>query len=344
MSDKNRHLIKTCFIVTSLFGAFGCADDVAEKPETPVKSEQRRQRWYGQPPWYERFQWKPEEHFQSPEMIEFCKAIQEDDLPAIQKLLKSGIEVNKTGTDNATLLLWAYSSPNPNIFRLLLEHGADPNIPFKSRFGSLGLNGYTGLSKGDCITLLASRLPGDDRFGLVAEHGGNLDFVHAEDGTTPLIESVDVATPEIRRQRVARIIAANANLNRQLTNGTTAMSTALWRSHYDTVSMLLDAGADPNLFDFRNQQLLHNAALQQLRREKSNRERREMGGREIPFYEVDEWNQMIPQLEKVAKYTLEQAHEDLQLQEEWREKGLGNYLLQRRKKIEKSKTRAGESN
>jgi len=68
-------------------------------------------------------------------MIQFCRAIQRNDLPAVQKLLKSGIDVNKTGKNNATLLLWAYSSLAPTCFRLLLEHGANPNIEFQSSFG-----------------------------------------------------------------------------------------------------------------------------------------------------------------------------------------------------------------
>ncbi len=338
-------IIETWFLTTLLIGAVGCADEASKEPATHVKSEQHHSFWYGSPRWYERVKWKPEEHFQTPEMIEFCRAIQRNDLPAVQKLLKSGIDVNKTGKDNATLLLWAYSSPDPTCFRLLLEHGADPNVEFHSNFGTGGgLFGYDGLFEGDCVTLLASRLPDNGRFGLVAEHGGDLGFVHGEHGTTPLIAAAGGRTSsKVRQQIVARIIAAKVDLNKQTPNGGTALSAALNSVQYDIVSMLLDAGADPCLFDFRNHQLLHVAASRELSREEGNRDRREAGVVEIQFSGMDHWDQMIKKLEKAAEYTLKEAHRDLQLQNEWREKGLGDFLAQRRRQIEKDKASADKT-
>ncbi len=217
-----------------------------------------------------------------------------------------------------------------------------PTLSFKAVLGlRMSQTGYAGLFEGDCVTLLASRLPSNGRFDLVAEHGGNLDFVHAEYGTTPLMEAAEGQTLfEVARQRVARTIAAKIDLNRQTPNGGTAMSAALNRMQCDIVSMLLDAGADPTLFNFRNHQLLHVAASRELSREEENRERREAGVVEIQFSGMDDWDQMITKLEKAADYTLKEAHRDLQLQNEWREKGLGDFLAQRRRQIEKDKASA----
>ena len=80
----------------------------------------------GVPP-HERVGWKAEDFFTDPKVIALCKAIEAKDLAKIDELVAQGADVNARGRANMTPLFWAFPM-GEEVFRRLLEQGADPNV------------------------------------------------------------------------------------------------------------------------------------------------------------------------------------------------------------------------
>ena len=57
---------------------------------------------------HERLKWKAENFFSDPGVISLCKAIEAKNLKEIDRLVKSGVNVNAKGRGNMTPLLWAF--------------------------------------------------------------------------------------------------------------------------------------------------------------------------------------------------------------------------------------------
>jgi hypothetical protein len=73
--------------------------------------------------WHEKFKWQASEYFSTPLEIALCEAIETNDLPAIERLIKQGANVNAHGKGNMTPLLWAFPDNKVERFKLLLEKG-----------------------------------------------------------------------------------------------------------------------------------------------------------------------------------------------------------------------------
>ena len=80
--------------------------------------------------WAEKYGWTPADYFTDPVVISLCREIENQDIVKAQELIDSGCDVNTTGRNNMTPLLWAYGTQNEELFRLLLDLGADPNVVF----------------------------------------------------------------------------------------------------------------------------------------------------------------------------------------------------------------------
>src|SRR3989442_15913925 len=61
------------------------------------------------------------------------------------------------------------------------------------------------------------------------------------------------------REAAAALVKAGASLNGVDPDGTSALTLAIINAHYEAASMLLDAGADPNLADARGMTPLYAA-------------------------------------------------------------------------------------
>lgn len=59
---------------------------------------------------------------------EFLNAIVKNDVRAVTRLIESGIDLNYRCDQGASVLFGAVLIGNPIVIRLLLEHGADPNL------------------------------------------------------------------------------------------------------------------------------------------------------------------------------------------------------------------------
>ncbi len=76
--------------------------------------------------------WNAGDYFTDQGVIALCKAIEAHNLTEIDRLVKSGVDVNARGRGNMTPLLWAFPV-GQDVFRKLLELGADPNVEFTAR-------------------------------------------------------------------------------------------------------------------------------------------------------------------------------------------------------------------
>ena len=198
----------------------------------------------GVPP-HERLGWKAEEFFTDPKVIELCKAIEAKDLTKIDELVKSGVDVNARGRGNMTPLLWAFPM-GEEVFRRLLEHGADPNVQLTEQI-------RPGLDPGESVTYISA---GDDDpihevfydtstenyLELVLEHGGNANLEMPGRGTTPLF---NVSYGKNGVKKVGLLLAAGADINHIDVWGGTALMPRLG----DTALALLEAGADYRIVD-----------------------------------------------------------------------------------------------
>jgi len=71
--------------------------------------------------------WTANALFTGPNELQICKVISSRDQERLKALLESGVELNTPGKFGFTLLYWAYVEGNLEAFKLLLEHGADPD-------------------------------------------------------------------------------------------------------------------------------------------------------------------------------------------------------------------------
>jgi hypothetical protein len=104
-------------------------------------------------------------------------AIRQDDLPAIERLLKKGIDPNGGEADRNLLA----DVKSPEVAQLLLAHGADPNRTDQ--------NGYTPLMN-------AARLDRPEIVKLLLAAGAKLDVCHAGYNSTALMQALDAENPE----------------------------------------------------------------------------------------------------------------------------------------------------
>ena len=195
---------------------------------------------------HERVRWEAEDFFTDPKMIELCKAIEAEDLVKIDELVQSGVDVNARGRANMTPLLWAFPM-GEKVFRRLLEHGANPNVKLTERIYPF----YTG----DSVTFLAAGpspshacIFHDVSMGnylkLVLEHGGDANLQNGH-GRTPLFAAVTAFEESERRIRL--LLEAGADIDHQDLYGDTPAMFAERHRRYDSLLVLLEAGADLRL-------------------------------------------------------------------------------------------------
>lgn len=210
--------------------------------------------------WHEKFDWRAEKYFKDPMVIALCKAIEADDLDEVDRLVADGADVKALGKDNMTPLLWAFPINKPEVFKRLLEHGADPNVIFQSDF-----NTRMTIRPGQSVTHLSCKVRLPKYFKYVFEHGADPNLVssrelhHANGNHTPLFEVI-TGKGRDKKDRVHLLIEKGANLNHQDSAGDTpAMLAVGWGGQYDVALMLLKAGANSKLYrnDYSNTRLVH---------------------------------------------------------------------------------------
>lgn len=206
--------------------------------------------------WHARAGWKAVEYFSDEKALALCQAIEVSDVMKMKELIAGGADVNAVGKEGMSLLLWAYPDHQLERFKCLLEHGANPNVPFEGTFGThgkpmqIGYQGYTashaGCREGESVTLLACRHWDKSYFDLVMKHGADPNQVEPKWDVAPLDYVLDrdfVSQPE----RVEALLAQGANPNRYCKDQrVNPLMKAIQNAMFVHALRLIEGGADPN--------------------------------------------------------------------------------------------------
>jgi len=194
--------------------------------------------------WYKEFNWKAEEFFDDPKVVALCKAIEAKDLKEIDRLVAEGADVNAKGKGNMTPLLWAFPENKPDIFKRILEHGADPNVIVSSDFGTK----FGKIQPGDSVLYHAARTEYPNYFKYVMQHGGDPNLItrHGLAQFSPLVTVMAGFYPD-KKESVQLLIDAGADLDYRTDTGSTALSMSVSGGRFSITLQLLEAGASFNL-------------------------------------------------------------------------------------------------
>ena len=204
--------------------------------------------------WYDKFDWHAEDYFDDPKVIALCQAIEKEDLAEIDRLVAAGADVNALGKGKMTPLLWAFPENKPEVFKRILEHGANPNVYVEDDFGTQ----MSGIVPGDSVTHLAAETWFPNYFKYVMQHGGDPNLVDPQYNETPLF-SVIKGHCTNKPEAVQLLIDAGADLDFVSGGGVTAsMQAVTWFGQYGLALQLLEAGADPEVYQRdSNAQVVH---------------------------------------------------------------------------------------
>jgi ankyrin repeat protein len=212
--------------------------------------------------WHDKFNWKAEDYFEDAQVISLCHAIERSDVAEINRLVAAGADVNALGHGKMTPLMWAFPDKKLERFTRMLELGADPNVIIESDFGTRGA-----IAVGTSVTHLAAetRFPG--YFEAVFSNGGDPNLrersvIRRDD--TPLFTLIKAPVNK-KREKVQFLVDKGADLNHVSASSFSApMQAVAWFGQYDIALALLEAGADPRLYQWNsNRKLIHMVAAEE---------------------------------------------------------------------------------
>ncbi len=162
-----------------------------------------------------------------PPDVPLVDAVRRGDVDAVRALLDGGADVDSTGPDGATALLWAVHIDQPELVGLLLEAGADVEITNRYGVGPASLAAENGNAA------ILERLL---QAGVYADHS-------LPGGETLLMTAARTGEPETVRTLLAH--GADPNL-REMTRGQTALMWAAANNNAAAIQVLAERGADIN--------------------------------------------------------------------------------------------------
>ena len=202
--------------------------------------------------------WKAEEYFHDPQVVALCHAIQADDLKEMERLIKAGADINAQGKGKMTPLMWALPDNKLDRFKLLLEHGANPNVITEDDFGTRGV-----IMQGTSVTQKAAETWFPGYFEAVFDHGGDPNIELRTQvlgrGDSPL-QTVIQSPVSDKRAKIQTLLDKGADINHINENEQTPAKLAAVNKEWDIVLMLLKAGADHTIYTNAesNERLVHN--------------------------------------------------------------------------------------
>jgi uncharacterized protein len=222
-------------------------------------------------------------------------AVRTGDAAAVKRLLGQGADAKAANRYGVTPLSLAAQNGDAAIIKLLLAAGADANGSLSSGQTMVMIAARTG--KADAITALVARganvnaresVLGETAMiwaaaenhaaaiGTLASAGADVNArsnvlqfpqrdygdgksgrftVLPRGGWTPLM----YAARQDARDAIIALVKAGAGLNAVDPDGTTALTLAVINAHFEAATLLLDAGADPNVADARGMAPLYAA-------------------------------------------------------------------------------------
>ena len=189
-------------------------------------------------------------------------AAESGDSAVIDALLAAGADAKGSLSNGQTMLMIAARTGSPAAIKTLVAHGALVNAK-ENVLGETALIWASAENHADAIAALAQA--GAD----VNERSNQLTFprrdygdgksgrftVLPRGGWTPLM----YAARQDAKDAIRALVAVHADMNATDPDGTTALTFAIINAHYDTASLLLDNGADPNVADTRGMTPLYAA-------------------------------------------------------------------------------------
>ncbi|MEZ6138085.1 MAG: ankyrin repeat domain-containing protein [Pirellulaceae bacterium] len=180
------------------------------------------------------------EFFQSQKLVQCCEAINEGDTDKLKSLLRDKVDLNATGLGGTTLLHWALAKNQFEAFKLLLEHGASPDLALTHSMP--GLAGH--FIEGDSVLMTAvsfgmSRL----KFFFEALPYTKQPNQQRINGQSLLINYVSHVT-DVDTEGVEKILKVKTDINLRDNLGMTACHHAIQWQHTEVCKLLLDRGAD----------------------------------------------------------------------------------------------------
>lgn len=178
--------------------------------------------------------------------MSLCQAVDDADVPRMERLIAAGADVNAKGREGMSLLYWAFHiDDDPGPFACLLRHGADPNV-----IASLDGDRWTAIvMPGNAVVHLVSQMGYNRLYKEVFDLGGDPNL-RCDDllfvGATPL-HMVLAGRPPDAAERLRLLIAKNADLDSQDDRGFTFVRLAVGRgteSGYQLALIALENGAD----------------------------------------------------------------------------------------------------
>lgn len=239
MTGEKTHRIKVALLF--LVSALGCG--VAGDNEST---------------WYTRHNWRRTEVYSGAEMISLCEAIEANDVQTAQHLLEEEADINRSGRNNITPLVWAVPNDNEAMISCLLHGGADPNIPVSGQVGKGDPD-----TSGRTATILVGIFGQLRNFELIMTHGGDPNAVDQKT-KKPLLTTLITHSAVKDRHAKVELLVSNfePNMN-SVSQGLTPAMHAVSRGYLATAVHLLDSGANPNIYAPRsNQKLIHVFARQ----------------------------------------------------------------------------------
>lgn len=180
------------------------------------------------------------------------------DIDTMDRLIKTGLDVNKKDIHGKTLLHVAIAAGQASSVKWLLEHGADPNCPDNQNVTPLSFSlriaqDFSNSSDPNEVTrfnLVKSKQR--DILSLLIRYGASPDYTFGIPPKTVLSNSSKVAE---------LLIGAGTNLAYSCDSKATLLHRAAWWGYKEVVEDLIDIGADINAIDSGGGTPLH-AAVQ----------------------------------------------------------------------------------
>ncbi|XP_033733625.1 ankyrin-2-like [Pecten maximus] len=190
------------------------------------------------------------------------------------KLLEKGVNVNYTNPRNETALHFAVYAGNAHTVQALVDANADPNVGVKSNQRTpiiiAALRGYTAavevLAKGGADINLSS-VPGYNAVHMASWNGYTAmlksllecEGVEHDKVTCDKNSPLGLACHRNHAAAVEMLLPRGCNVNNQDKDNDTALLYATYNGMTDTVRLLLQHGADPDLWNSTNVSPLWNA-------------------------------------------------------------------------------------
>ena len=205
----------------------------------------------GQRSFHQKVNWQADKFFDDPQVVALCEAIEEEDLPEMERLIAAGADVNARGVGNMTPLMWAFPDNKLPRFQKLLDHGADPNVKITTNLGV-----PSGFAVGDSVTTEAAQTHFPGYFQAVMEAGGDANIRDGH-GRAP-IQIIILAMQSDAKQRCKVALQHGADVNTLAGDLTPPMAAVATAGQYDLALYLLENGADHTLcMENKVQKLIH---------------------------------------------------------------------------------------